>query len=139
MQQFASGEKRKSRHDVGVASPQAPRFRAQPEQPLERVTLHPLGRLRFHSRQEIECRADANHDRSIKAVEMRRHPPLLLRRAQPDPDDVGRAALILSTTARSSSDVIARNGGQNVPTTCSPGTDRANVSFSFSATPTSPP
>ena len=36
----------------------------------------------------------------------------------------GRAALIMSTAALSSSGVICRNGGQNVPATTSPGENR---------------
>src|SRR5262249_40482172 len=60
--------------------------------------------------------------------------PLFLFRRTPTQMMSGRAALIAMTTARSSARVISRNGGQNVPTTCSPGTDLTTVSFSFSAT-----
>ncbi len=51
----------------------------------------------------------------------------------------GRALLISSTTARSSSSVRSRKGGVCVPTICSPGKRARSFSASASATPSAPP
>ena len=52
------------------------------------MTSHPHRRLALRPGQEVECRADADHDRRVDARAVFRHPPLLFRCAQPDPDDV---------------------------------------------------
>ncbi|KRE15047.1 hypothetical protein ASE63_17545 [Bosea sp. Root381] len=51
----------------------------------------------------------------------------------------GRAALMASTVAASSSGVIGRKGGVQVPTTSSPGIVACSRSRSASATPSPPP
>ena len=89
MQELAKRKKREAGDRVGIAAPQAARFRAQPKQPLEPVSLHPQWRLTLRSCQEVERSPDANHDGRLDAPEMRCHPEFLLRRAQPYPYDVG--------------------------------------------------
>src|SRR6185437_5654882 len=64
------------------------RLARQPECPFETIPLHPQRRLPFRAGHEIKCRADADEHRRMDPADMVRHPPLLLRRSQSDPDDV---------------------------------------------------
>src|ERR1700692_1299678 len=86
--EIPNSENNEAGHAVGVAAPQAPRFRAQPKQPLQPVSLYPAWRLTFGSCQEVERSPDADHDRGLDASEMPRHPEFLLGRAQPHQNDV---------------------------------------------------
>src|SRR5262249_55533193 len=74
VQKLAGDKNRETRDDVGIATPQAPRFRAEPKQPFEPVPLHPSWCLTLRPGQKVERRPDPDHDRSIDSPEVALHP-----------------------------------------------------------------
>src|ERR671936_180104 len=72
-----------------VATPEPPGFGVETEEPLQAPALHPLRRLAHPPGVKIEGRADADENRRVQISTHSRHPQVLFRRAEPDPDDVG--------------------------------------------------
>src|SRR5215213_2475961 len=84
-------------HEPGVrreiAAHQPPRFLPGAVDPLEAALLHPARRHRDPAGVEVESGPDADHHRNVEAVAHSRHPLLLLRHADADPEHV-RAGLV---------------------------------------------
>src|SRR5918992_3121949 len=80
------------RHEAGirieVARQQPPRLLPDPVDPLEPALLHPARRHRNAAGVEVESRAHAAHHGHLEAVAHARHPLLLLRHPDPDPQHV---------------------------------------------------
>src|SRR5687768_14848443 len=73
---------------VQVARQEPARLLDDPVRPLEPALLHPAWRLRDPPGMEVEGRAHAAHHRYLDAVAHARHPLLLLRDADPDPQHI---------------------------------------------------
>src|SRR5437667_1217556 len=72
-----------------VPAPQASRLCPQPEEPLKPAPLHPAGSSLLDSCVKVERRPDTDQHGSSETAQVSIHPTLLLRRAEPDPDDIG--------------------------------------------------
>src|SRR3954469_6394274 len=73
---------------VEVAREESPRLLRDAVRPLEPAVLHPRRGLRDATRVEVERGADSAHDRHLEALANVRHPLLLLRDADADPEHV---------------------------------------------------
>src|SRR4051794_9839137 len=73
---------------VQVAREESPRLLRDAVRPLEPAVLHPRRGLRDATRVEVEGGADSTHDRHLEALADVRHPLLLLRHADADPEHV---------------------------------------------------
>src|SRR5215208_3520494 len=82
-----------ARIEVQVARQQPAWLLGDPVDPLEPALLHPRGRLRDPARVEVERGADCAHHGDVETLPHARHPLLLLRHADADPQDV-RARLV---------------------------------------------
>src|SRR5689334_14136375 len=71
-----------------VARCQAQRVLRDAERPFEAAVLHPARRLPLAAGDEVERGADSREHRRLEARPHPRHPLLLSRRPDPDPDDV---------------------------------------------------
>lgn len=72
--------------------PEPSRLLQQPEEPFQAVLPDPAWRLPNPPRGKVERGAHADHDGHANGRAVRVHPTFLLRRAQPNPQDVGRCA-----------------------------------------------
>src|SRR5215211_896301 len=88
-QVLASKRQHEARVEVEVAGEQPARLLGDPVDPLEPALLHPRGRLRDPPRVEVEGGAHRAHDGDVEPLAHPRHPLLLLRHADADPEDVG--------------------------------------------------
>src|SRR5215216_3115527 len=83
---------REREHEAGVvvevAGEQAARLLGDPVDPLEPALLHPAGGLRDAPSVEIERGAHPAHHRHLEPISEARHPLLLLRYADADPEHV---------------------------------------------------
>src|SRR5215213_10596014 len=85
---LAGKRQHEARVEVEVAGQQPARLLGDPVDPFKAALLHPPGRLRDAARVEVEGRADRAHDRHVQPLAEARHPLLLLRDADPDPEHV---------------------------------------------------
>src|SRR3954452_24129335 len=92
-EQLAREGEQKRRVVVEVARQQAARLLGDPVGPLEPALLHPGGCLRDPARVEADPPPHRRHDRHLHALAHPRHPLLLLRHPDPDPEDVRAVAL----------------------------------------------
>src|SRR5215218_4752331 len=87
-QVLATERQHEARVEVEVAREQAARLLRDPVDPFEAALLHPRRRLRDAPRVEVEGRADGAHHGHVEPRAHPRHPLLLLRHADADPQHV---------------------------------------------------
>src|SRR5215211_6368463 len=92
-QVLARKRQHEARIEVQVARQQPAWLLGYPVDPLEPALLHPRGRLRDPARVEVERGADGAHHGDVEPLPHARHPLLLLRHADADPQHV-RARLV---------------------------------------------
>src|SRR5439155_2600910 len=85
-------ERQKLRRNQEVAFPQARRFHEEAEEPLQAGFLHPARRLPHALCMEVEGRPYSDQDLSGEVPLVGCHPLFLLRRTDPDEDQVGPAS-----------------------------------------------
>src|SRR4051812_18557105 len=78
---------------VEVARQQSTRLLGNPISPLETAILHPRRRLRDAARMEVEGGPHGGHHRHVEPLAHVRHPLLLLRHADANPEDVRAVAM----------------------------------------------
>src|SRR5262245_61701929 len=71
-----------------IAMGEPPRLGEQTKKPLDARTLHPDRSPRLIARQKVKGCTDTDQCRSIDSSDVLRHPFLLFRHSEPDPDEI---------------------------------------------------
>ena len=98
-----------------ITPPQTARLGAKTEQPLPSGFAHPTGGLANGTGMKVERCAYGKQQWRVQTAAVFGHPQLLLRRAQPDPNDIRLALVDEAMSSASSLSVSGRKGGEIVP------------------------